>query len=219
MTQGTHTLRNRKIVGVLALAVSGTILLGAASCTDEGTPDTRDTQAQKSKAKFDGRQPPNVTGDAEYNNYINAQEKIYDDPANIIWCTGSFGSANSPIFTVPIAGKLTSSSVSYYSGQSPHQFSNSDGGGGVYMSENQSVDGMYHGSPAPYRYGFTPGGQYVEFAGINTFCTTALTKFQRTTLEVAQVDDTVTKKAEQQLKDGDKAGAQATVDGAATSGE
>jgi hypothetical protein len=206
--------RYRKITAVLGVAVAGTILLGAASCsTDE--PTTRGDQAQKSESKFADRKPPQVTGDAEYNNYINAQEKVYDDPANIIWCTGSFNSANSPIFTVPIAGKLTSSSVSYYPNQ---HFASYDAGEyyGQTLVESQSVDGMYHGTPAPYRYGFTPGGQYVEFAGnMPVLCTTALTKFQQQTLAVSAVVDTVTKKAEAQLKAGDKVGAQKTVDSAA----
>lgn len=200
-----------------AAAVAAFTLFSLAACSleDSGQPETREDQAQKSKAKFEGRQPPKVTGDAEYQNYINAQEKVYDDPANIIWCTGTIGNAaDSPIFTVPVAGKLTSSSVSYYPGQSVHEWGNSSYGG-TYSEENQSVDGMYHGTPAPYRYGFTPGGQYVEFSGIGTFCTTALTKFQKDTLQVSQVVDDVTKKAEEQLKNGDKAGAQRTVDSAA----
>jgi hypothetical protein len=205
-------MRINKVTGVLAVAVAATVVLGAASC-DDPPQTTRNSQLRETQKKFDDRRAPKVTGDAEYQNYMKAQEQVYDDPANILWCTASFNNDASPIFTVPIAGKLTSSSVSFYPNNSPHAWGNSDGG---YLSENQSVDGMYHGSPIGYRYGFTPAGQYVDFTGMDVFCTTALTKFQRQTLSLAQTDDTVTSKAEKQLHDGDKAGAQKTVDSAAT---
>lgn len=206
--------RHTKITAVAATAIAGSLLLGAASCSTGDEPPSRGDQAQKSESKFANRKPPQVTGDAEYNNYINAQEKVYDDPSNIIWCTASFNTASSPLFTVPIAGKLTSSSVSYYPNQ---HFAYYDGGeySAQTLVESQSVDGMYHGSPPPYRYGFTPGGQYVDFSNMAVFCTTALTKFQRQTLAISTVSDPVTSKAEAQLKAGDKKGAQATVDSVA----
>ena len=206
-------IRSKKILAVAAIGLAGIFTL--AGCTAMGSPDTRDSQLKDSQSNFDARTPPNVTGDAEYNNYIKAQEEVYDNPSSIIWYTSSFPNDASPIFTVPIAGKLTSSSVSYYPSNT-QQFSS--GGSFTWTEENQSVDGMYHGSPGPYRYGFTPGSAYVDFTGMAVFCTTALTSFQRQTLTVATVDaqaEDLTAQAEALLEAGDPAGAQALLDGLA----
>lgn len=203
--------RSKKLLTVAAVGLAGIFALSG--CAEGGSPVSRDSQLQDSEAAFAGRTAPDVTGDAEYNNYIKAQEDVYDNPASIIWCTSSFPNDASPIFTVPIAGKLTSSSVSYYPG-STQKFSG--GGSFTWTEENQSVDGMYHGSPGPYRYGFTPGGQYFDFTGMAVLCTTALTEFQRQTLTVATVDseaESLTAQAEELLKAGDTAGAQAILDG------
>ena len=200
----------KKIAAIVAVAATATLMLSAC---DPAETENRDTQLQASQAKFDNRTPPDVTGDAEYHNYVKAQEEVYDNPATIIWCTASFPSDASPIFTVPIAGKLTSSSVSYYPGHTQRW---SDGGSWMWTEETQSVDGMYHGSPPAYRYGFTPGGQYVDFSNLSVFCTTALTSFQRESLTLAVMDKpaaSVTDQAEAKLKAGDAAGAQALLDG------
>jgi hypothetical protein len=117
----------------------------------------------------------------EFYNYTKAQ-KLYADQNTIIWCSTTWGNASAPIVTVPIAGKLTSSSVSFFPSS---RVKVGDMGGTEYTPERRSVDGMYHGSPPPYRYGFTPGGQYVDFFNMPTFCTTALTKFQRQETKVA----------------------------------
>jgi hypothetical protein len=212
-----------KIKSIVSIAVVALVAASLAGCTSSST-DHRQQQLQDNQSKFDGRTPPKVTGDTEYNNYIKAQEDVYDDPSNILWCTAAFPSATSPIFTVPIAGKLTSSTVSYYPSQGyqrylmPSDKEDADDGAPTYdvaMGENQSVDGMYHGTAVPYRYGFTPGGQYVDFTGLAVFCTTALTEFQRQSLEIStSTGDDVTKKAEAELKAGDKQAAQDTVDGA-----
>jgi hypothetical protein len=75
---------------------------------------------------------------------------------------------------------------------------------------------MYHGSPPPYRYGFTPGGQYMDFFNMPTLCTTALTSFQRQTTKVAITVDAQAKAADQAaeaaLARGDRAGAQRALD-------
>ncbi len=111
----------------------------------------------------------------DYNNFNRAQQ-LYAQPDTIIWCTTTWGNPSAPLVTVPIAGKLTSSSVSYL----PQDYLDYSGGGNSAVSRQAfSSDGMYHGSPAPYRYGFTPGGMYVDLFNMPTFCTTALTEFQR----------------------------------------
>lgn len=198
-------MKKRIIAAAALAAVTALTLTG---CLEQ-TVQAKSYAAQEKKAS--ARSAPDVSGDTEYNNYTKAQ-LLYDDPTNILWCTGSFLNATSPIFTVAIAGKLTSSSVSYYPGQSVEYSAN-----GNVLTENRSVDGMYHGTPAAYRYGFTPSGQYVEFTNaLPVLCTTALTEFQRQSLSVAApADDGVTAKVEELLKNGDTAGAQALVDGAA----
>lgn len=147
----------------------------------------------------------------EFNNYNRAQ-KVYDSPDTIIWCSTTWGNPSAPIVTIPIAGKLTSSSVSYFPGTKITWGDSGDSGVPV---EQRSVDGMYHGSPPPYRYGFTPGGQYADFSQMPTLCTTALTKFQRQKTVVDVSADpavaAVQGKAEAALHRGDRLGAQAIL--------
>src|SRR5699024_12035983 len=106
-------------------------------------------------------------------NYNKAQE-LYDDPAAIQWCTAFPSSNSAPIITLPIAGKLTTSSTSYFA---PSKLA------GKYAEStavpNRSVDGLFHGE-SYYRYGFTPAGQYVDFSNsLELLCTTALTELDR----------------------------------------
>ncbi len=194
----TTTLKRAGIGAVALLTLSA-----LAGCSAIAAPaPTRDEQLAQSQDNFDSRTPPDVSGDAEYQNYMRAQEDVYDNPATILWCTASFNAATSPLFTVPIAGKLTSSSVSYFPNQ---HLEDADMGEyyGQTLVESQSVDGMYHGSPGPYRYGFTPGGQYVDFTNMAVFCTTALTEFQRVSLTSTPDTeaDKATKKAEALLEE------------------
>lgn len=195
--------RKPKLI-VTGVALACVVLLSAESC--EGSTPVRDQQLEESQSRFDDRTPPDVSGDAEYQNYMRAQEDVYDNPANILWCTFTWGNASAPLVTVPVAGKLTSSSVSYFPNETVEtQYE------GTVLLEAQSVDGMYHGSPPPYRYGFTPGGQYVDFFNLPTFCTTALTEFQRQVTEVSITTaeiDSIQEQAEAALADGDPAEAQ-----------
>lgn len=190
-------------------------LLVFAGCEDNTDENSRDTASKVSKHvanRATGYLPHN---DVEFNNYNKAQ-KLYDSPETIIWCSTTWGNANAPIITVPVAGKLTSSSVSLL----PSIKSATGGGDGqdFYTPEQRSVDGMYHGSPPPYRYGFTPGGNYVDFFNMPTLCTTALTKVQREQTKVVVALDekaaAAQKTAEKALANGDKAGAQKALEGA-----
>lgn len=137
----------------------------------------------------------------DFTNFNGAQE-LYDSPSTIVWCTTTWDNPSAPMVTVPIAGKLTSSSVSYR----PQDKVIETGNEGAVVVENTSNDGMYHGSPPPYRYGFTPGHQYVDFFNMATFCTTALTEFQRqqteVTIAVNQKANKATEKAEEALEAG-----------------
>lgn len=122
------------------------------------------------------RQPYVQQNDIEFNNY-NARQKIADDPTTILWCTSAFPVPSSPLFTVPVVGKLTSGNKRPYA----------TGGYGS-LSELPGPDGMY-GSSGEYRYGFTPAGVYVDFYNISTFCTTEPTIWQRESTEIVlQID-------------------------------
>lgn len=144
--------------------------------------------------KANDRAPYLPKNDVEFENYNKAQE-LFDDPNSIIWCTSTLPNDSSPIFTVPIRGKLTSSSTSYFAG--------TDTNG----NEERSVDGMYHGSPPAYRFGFTPMGDYVSFEGMAAYCSSKMDSFQRqqTYISVDPESDAVTeaqKQAEAALKSG-----------------
>lgn len=198
--------RKKWIVSFAAIAAF--LMLSAESCaTEERDPQgAQSRQIDKEASQRTAYKPKNGV---EFDNFNQAQ-KVYDAKDSIIWCTTTWGNANAPLVTTPIRGKLTSSSVSFFSNQKVRTSSVNN-----LLVERRSVDGMYHGSPPPYRYGFTPGGQYVDFSGMPTLCTTALTKFQREKTEV-----TVTfngggaqNAAEDALKNGDKKAAEKALEG------
>lgn len=193
----------KKFAALLIIPILALSIMGNSGCTSDDTDksagNARDQVNKVTKSRGPAYIPKNSV---EFNNYNRAQ-KLYDSPSTIIWCTTTFENPSSPLITVPIAGKLTSSSVSYFATQQVREY---DSQNGTYNPELRSVDGMYHGSPGPYRYGFTPGGQYVEFTSIGTFCTTSLTKFQRekttVSVETDGAGDAAQNKAEAILKQG-----------------
>lgn len=138
-----------------------------------------------------------MKNDVEFKNY-NKREIISDDPTTILWCTAAFPIPGSPLFTIPIVGKLTSSN------KRPYPDSTGQPG----------PDGMF-GSSSEYRYGFTPAGVYVDFTGLSTFCSTEPTIWQtQSTKIIMGVDNTLQAaeaKAQQQLAAGDTAGANKTL--------
>lgn len=193
--------RQRAILALTGFVIA--VAIGACATDPNVQKPAYDTVQQRAEK----RAPYLPKNDVEFGIYNDAQ-KLYDSPTTIIWCSTTWGNASAPLVTVPVAGKLTSSTVSYFPN---HRIQDDDIEGAV-LTEARSVDGMFHGTPPPYRYGFTPGGQYVDFFNMPTFCTTALTKFQRERTEVALTVDAAAKaadaKAQQALKRGDKAGAQ-----------
>jgi hypothetical protein len=192
---------NKKALGVVIAALA---VVGLSAC-EEGAPapKTERQQVEEQASERAGVYIPQ--NDVEFNNYNKAQE-LYDNPSSIIWCTTTWGNASAPLVTVPVAGKLTSSSVSYFPNQEKVTADLGEWNGDM-LVEARSVDGMYHGSPGPYRFGFTPGGQYVDFTNMPTFCTTALTEFQRQSTEVSISNDdvsaTIQEQAETALQSGD----------------
>jgi hypothetical protein len=171
----------------LMAGLMATVLLTAGIC-DSGTTSAQQAAIDKA-AKNQVYQPQN---NVELNNY-NARQKLADDPTTILWCTGAFPIPSSPLFTVPILGKLTSASK--------RPFSTSqvviDSSNTTYSPELPGPDGMY-GPSDSYRYGFTPGGVYVEFSGsMDTFCTTVPTVWQRqNTTIVVTTDNPLTQAAQ-----------------------
>lgn len=192
----------KKVLGVVIAALA---VVGLSACEEGGgpAPKTEREQVEQKAAEREGVYIPQ--NDVEFNNYNKAQE-LYDNPSSIIWCTTTWGNASAPLVTVPVAGKLTSSSVSYFPNQEKVTADLGEWNGDM-LVEARSVDGMYHGSPGPYRFGFTPGGQYVDFTNMPTFCTTALTEFQRQSTEVSISNDDVSasiqEQAETALQSGD----------------
>lgn len=174
----------KKIAALSSIAVIGT--LGLTACNSESEKASREVYEKSRDMK-----PYIPKNDVELRNYTKAQE-IYDDPTVIQWCSLFPPSNSAPIITVPIAGKLTTSSTSYF-------------GAG-----EKSVDGLFHGDSF-YRMGFTPGGEYADVSNsMPMFCSTALTEFQRqktyvdglgTNGDANKVDvDALQKKAENALK-------------------
>lgn len=198
----------RKIIFILVAGLT----LGLAACgSSSSPPDPQKVQEKQIEAQAKKLRPYTPHNNVEFNNFNDAQ-RLYDSPSTIIWCTAYPSNPNAPFITTPIKGKLTSSSVSYRRQQEQVDHGNYSWS----VLDAKSSDGMYHGSPPPYRYGFTPGGVYVDYYNVETFCTTALTKFQRQSTKLSvTVDDQaqrVTAAAEAALKRGDKAGAQRALD-------
>jgi hypothetical protein len=149
--------------------------------------------------------------DVEFNNYNNRM-KISDDPTTILWCTSAFPIPSSPLFTIPVVGKLTSATKRPY----PTSTTNTTAGT-QYSPELPGPDGMY-GPSTDYRYGFTPAGVYVDFYNLQTYCTTEPSIWQRqATKIVLGTDDKLfqaQQKARQLLAAGDKAGAEKVLEAA-----
>lgn len=170
------------IIGIGAVCFA----LTAGACTN-----AQQDAAQAAQDKAANHRAYIPKNDIEFKNYEKRQI-IADNPQTILWCTASFPNSTSPIFTFPIVGKLTSSTK---------RPDNTDPG----------ADGMY-GSSTEYRFGFTPDGQYVDFTGMATVCTTEPQIWQRQSIALTLGTDPKLLEAQKQaqalLKAGDTTGAQ-----------
>jgi hypothetical protein len=120
---------------------------------------TEQEKAQNAAQEHARNRPVYVMhNDVEGKNY-NARQKLADDPTSLIWCTAFPANPNAKPITVPVVGKLTSGSKTPFDMQ-------------------PGPDGMY-GESVPYRYGFTPAGVYVDFTGLETYCTSEPTLYQQ----------------------------------------
>src|SRR6201987_5986521 len=135
----------------LALLVLGVFGLAFAGCGPTGT--SAADQAQKASDNLQS-QIYQSKNNIEFRNY-NDRQKLADNPATILWCTffppGVQGTSNGTTpgqaFTVPIAGKLTSSNKRPYD--------STGWSGDVYGINLPGPDHMF-GSSSEYRYGFDP---------------------------------------------------------------
>jgi hypothetical protein len=193
---------------IATLAILAVMPLAAAACGGNRTPENNAYHRIDQHAQ--ARTPYIPKNDVEFNNY-NAAQRLYDSPDTIIWCSTTWGNASAPLVTVPVTGKLTSSSTTFFNPERMRDLSGDGINDTVPSGPARSVDGLFHPNPPQYRYGFTPGGQYVDFFNMPTFCTTALTKFQRqgtkVTVSFDQQAQVAQRKAEAALRHGDKAGA------------
>lgn len=198
-----------------ALLAAGVVLVGLTACEGDSAGSSDEYQEQQKAATTDRDDLYKPHNNVEYNNYNEAQ-KLYDDPNTIQWCTAAWSNDSAPLFTVPIKGKLTSSSVSYF----PNTEQRKGQSDATWNPELRSVDGMYHGNPPAYRYGFTPAGQYVDFSGMEVMCTTSPTKFQREssniTFETDEALSDAQRKAEDLLKQGKGKEAQQVLEDASS---
>lgn len=191
------TIRTKRVAGIGLLLVAA---LGLAACDDN--PSEQQKQYEKVNDNASKRQAYQPHNDVEFNNYNEAQ-KLYDNPNTIQWCTATWSNGSAPLFTVPIKGKLTSSSTSYFA----TGVGGAGGGSGwTYETEKRSVDGMFHGNPPAYRYGFTPGGVYIDFSGMEVMCTTQPMKFQRQDTKITYEPDPQLAEAQKQAEEALKAG-------------
>jgi hypothetical protein len=174
----------KKPLVVVALSIVAVFVLMADACSgsSSSTPQENAQAAAANKAANHVIYVPH--NDVELQNY-NARQKLADDPTTLLWCTSAFPIPGSPMFTVPVLGKLTSANKRPTPTSQVQSYYQS---GGSYSPDLPGPDGFY-GSSSDYRYGFTPGGVYVDFYNLQTFCTTEPTVFQRqSTKIVMQVD-------------------------------
>lgn len=202
----------KRFIPVCLVLLLALLLAGLAGCGGSSSPQSKaKAAANDSGEAFVPYVPP--PGNTEQRNYNDAQ-KIYNDPATILWCSAFPESAAAPIVTVPISGKLTSSTTTAFR---PEEIDTKSGDNTDVVVTARSVDGLYHPSPPAYRFGFTPGGQLVDFFNMPTICTTQPLEFQRqsVTVEVASDLDAAARRAERALRAGDSDRAQAILRGAA----
>lgn len=197
-----------KLLGATAL-----VAVVAAGCTQGA--QSNPSAAKQAEDKANSHQVYIPKHDLEFQNY-NKRMLISDNPSTILWCTTAFPIPASPLLTVPIVGKLTSSYKRPYATEKD-AYPDSNGGGGYYNPEVPGPDGMY-GASDPYRFGFDPAGNYQEFGNMPTYCTTEPTTWQREqTTIVMQQDPTLVaaeRAAQQQLASGNASGARQTLQSA-----
>ncbi len=197
---------NWKNIGIaLFICIFGVTIAGCGSANTKSS--ARDT-AQKTSDQLQS-EVYQTKHNIDFRNY-NLRQKMSDDPSTIVWCTYfppgvqgvTNGSSGGQAFTVPVAGKLTSSN------KRPFDTTKYTDAGNYswYPHEQPGPDHMY-GSSSEYRYGFDPTlTTYYDFTSLASFCTTEPTVWQtQQTKIVVQTDKTLsnlTAAAEKSIKAG-----------------
>lgn len=117
---------------------------------------------------------------------FNHRLEISDDPSTILFCTTY--PYDEPPRTYIIAGKLVS-------GTKRPDSPNNGADNGAIGTERADAQGMY-GSSVPYRFGFTPGGVYIDFTDLATKCSTEAASTKQTSVGAVTVkNDALTESA------------------------
>ena len=169
----------RRIVPIFALALLVGLSASIVACGAEKS-DSQKEAERLVKSRDD--QVYVMQNDVEFQNY-NRRMQLADDPTTILWCTSAFSTPGSPLFTVPVIGKLTSGNKRPY----PTEIVDA-GDGESYFSELPGPDGMF-GTSGDYRYGFTPTDAYADWYNIETFCTTEPTVWQKESTVIVMESD------------------------------
>lgn len=200
--------RQRKVFAALAAFVF--VMVGTASSCGGGTSASDASQKASDQLQSQVYQSKH---NVEFRNY-NLRQKMADDPSTILWCTFAWpGQIGQQLVTVPIAGKLTSSNKRPYAAT----YTADNGAPGT---EVPGPDHMF-GSSAEYRYGFDPTlTQYSDFTDLPSYCTNVPTVWQQNqTTIISQTSTTlnsISKAAQQAIKDGDPTKAAAILKTAET---
>ena len=136
-------------------------------------------QSENSKLRQNALNANQNLDSIEARNY-KWRQNVAENPNTILWCTFSFVNPSSPLITIPIQGKLTSS------GKLPF----------LTDALQPGPDGMY-GRSAEYRYGFGVAGknEYYELTGVASLCTTVPKVWQREKTIIGADVDLVLQKA------------------------
>ena len=162
---------------VFNIILAGSFSLGC------GISNSEQKRSQKEAIeRAEGRRAYVQQNDIEFQNY-DKRQRIADDPTTILWCTSAFPIPSSPLFTVPVVGKLTSGTKRPYPTEINKNASNSE-----YYPELPGPDGIY-GSSGDYRYGFNPIGMYADWTNMSLFCTQEPTVWQREKTDIVMQND------------------------------
>lgn len=201
--------------GLAAFALLAVFMVTSASSCDGG--GGNQSAADKARAASNALQSQVYQSkhNVEFRNY-NWRQEIADDPATILWCTFfppglagvSDGTTPGQAFTIPIAGKLTSSN------KRPYDVTRyvDAGSSSWYPREVPGPDHMF-GSSAEFRYGFGTAGKadYNDFTNFASHCTTQPKVWQANTPILTATSATLvslTNAAEAALRAGDAKKAQ-----------
>ena len=148
------------------------------ACSEDSKPvDARVAQAEQVKTN---NQYIPVNG-VESRNYYGRQ-RVADDPASLLWCTEYPSNMNVKPFTIPIVGKLTSGNKRPK--PTTQTIIDNDTTSREYNPELPGED-QFFGSSGDYRYGFDPSGNYHEFWGLESYCSTVPSVIQKNTTDIS----------------------------------